>query len=1125
MAIASSAVFFSSMNHSYRVWEDPSYFRWRKRDAHVPLRSHDTIEGSLRYWHERNKVDLLLSNSAVWNDEAVSHALESAEFWVKDLPFVKSLSGYWKFFLASSPASVPANFHDNEFDDSVWKSLPVPSNWQMHGFDRPIYSNIPYPFPLNPPYIPLDNPTGCYRRHFRIPKEWKDRLVLLHFEAVDSAFFVWINGILIGYSQDSRLPAEFEITDFCYPTDSGKENILSVQVMRWSDGSYLEDQDHWLLSGIHRDVLLIAKPKVFIVDYFFRTNSDNFSEVDIQVEVKLDGLQNYSEGYKLNNFIIEAELYDNAGYSSWDVDDNNFDLSSYKVVHLALELPLVDIHGFHGYILTGKFTKPKLWSSEHPNLYTLVIILKDSSGKLLDCESCQVGIRQISRAPKQMLVNGLPIVIRGVNRHEHHPRIGKTNLEACMIKDLVLMKQNNINAVRNSHYPQHPRWYELCDLFGVYVIDEANIETHGFVDSSNFKHPTFEPTWASSMLDRVVGMVERDKNHACIFAWSLGNESSYGPNHGALAGWIRGRDPSRFVHYEGGGSRTSSTDIVCPMYMRVWDMIKIAADPHENRPLILCEYSHSMGNSNGSIHEYWKAIDSVFGLQGGFIWEWVDQGLLKEGKDGIKHWAYGGDFGDIPNDLNFCINGLAWPDRTPHPALYEVKYLYQPIKVSLAESNIKITNGHFFEATAAFEFSWSLQGDGCILGSGVLELPIIPPQSCYEIGIESAPWYSLWNSCLAKETFLTITAKLEQSTRWAEKGHVLSSTQLHLPSRRKLGPHVINFIKNSTLLTECAGNIITIRKENNWHIKFNTHTGTIERWELEGCLLMEKGIIPCLWRALTDNDKGGGSDSYASRWKNALLDNILFQLNHCSIEKQTDELLLVTANYFGVPSTGSYNQTNSRQTITDSTYNNVILCTVDVSYCIYASGDLIIDYKVSPKSDLPSLPRIGVVFQLDQSFDWVRWYGKGPFECYPDRKEAAHVGTYEANVADLFVPYIVPSECAGRADVRWVAFQNISGFGLFASAYGTSPPMQMSASYYSTAELDRATHNEELVKGNDIEVHLDHKHMGLGGDDSWSPCVHEDYLVHPVPHSFSIRLSPIFPSKSAEEIYRSQLPD
>uniref|UniRef100_A0A1D1Y8V4 beta-galactosidase n=1 Tax=Anthurium amnicola TaxID=1678845 RepID=A0A1D1Y8V4_9ARAE len=668
MAVASfSGQLIFPSNHVHKAWEDPSFIKWRKRDAHVTLRCHDTVEGSLKYWYQRCKVDVLISDSAVWHDDAISAALENAADWVKNLPFVNSLSGYWKFLLAPNPAAVPENFYDISFDDSCWAALPVPSSWQMHGFDVPIYTNVQYPFLVNPPYVPSENPTGCYRKYFQIPREWKGRRIFLHFEAVDSAFIAWVNGVPIGYSQDSRLPAEFEITDWCYPFDSDIENVLAVQVMRWSDGSYLEDQDHWWLSGIHRDVLLLAKPQMFIADYFFMSRlGENFLYADVQVEVKVDNFCDPSNEGGLPDFTIEAMLYDT---TVWYEHEDNVDPRSYTAIYLEPKsLPSGSL-GFHGYKLVGKLEKPKLWSAEHPNLYTLIIILRDESGNLVDCESCLVGIREIAQAPKQLLVNGRPVVIRGVNRHEHHPRLGKTNLEACMIKDIVLMKQNNINAVRNSHYPQHTRWYELCDIFGLYMIDEANIETHGFDLSRHFKHPATEPSWAFSMLDRVMGMVERDKNHACIIAWSLGNESGYGPNHSASAGWIRGKDHSRLVHYEGGGSRTPSTDIVCPMYMRVWDIVKIAKDPNELRPLILCEYSHAMGNSSGNLHVYWDAIDSTMGLQGGFIWDWVDQGLLKEGRDGSKHWAYGGDFGDSPNDLNFCLNGLTWPDRTPHPAI------------------------------------------------------------------------------------------------------------------------------------------------------------------------------------------------------------------------------------------------------------------------------------------------------------------------------------------------------------------------------------------------------------------------------------------------------------------------
>ncbi|XP_039016555.1 beta-galactosidase-like isoform X2 [Hibiscus syriacus] len=912
----------------------------------------------------------------------------------------------------------------------------------------------------------------------------------------------------IQFSQDSRLPAEFEITDYCY--DSDKKNALSVQVFRWSDGSYLEDQDHWWLSGIHRDVLLLSKPQVFIADYFFKSNlADDFSYADIQVEVKLDYSRETSKETVLTDYVLEAVLYD---FGSWYNRNGNVDLLSTNVANMQLNCFPTRTLGFHGNMLEGKLEKPKLWSAEHPNLYTLVIVLKDASGNVVDCESCPVGIRQVSKAPKQLLINGRPVVIRGVNRHEHHPRVGKTNIEACMVKDLVVMKQHNINAVRNSHYPQHPRWYELCDLFGMYMIDEANIETHGFDLSGHLKHPTQEPIWAAAMMDRVIGMVERDKNHACIFSWSLGNEAGYGPNHSASAGWIRGRDPARVLHYEGGGSRTPSTDIVCPMYMRVWDIVKIANDPNETRPLILCEYSHAMGNSCGNLHEYWEAIDNVFGLQGGFIWDWVDQALLKDNGKGSKFWAYGGDFGDSPNDLNFCLNGITWPDRTPHPTLQEVKHVYQPIKVYLRESMVMIKNTNFYDTTEGVMFEWAVLGDGCELGCGVLSVPVIEPQSSYDIEWKSGPWYPLWASTDSIEIFLTITAKLLHPKRWVEAGHVVSSTQVQLPARRDTIPHIIK-AKDDVLSTELLGD--NIRFSNKlWEITLNTKTGSLENWKVEGVPIMKNGIFPCFWRAPIDNDKGGGPSSYYSKWKAALIDDIDFLAESCSIQNKADNLVKLAIAYVGLIKGENGTSNESKK---------VALFEVDMLYTIHSSGDIIIESNVKPSFNLPPLPRVGVEFHLEKSVDQVKWYGRGPFECYPDRKAAAHVGVFERSVEDMHVPYIVPGESGGRADVRWVTFQDKDGVGMYASTFGTSPPMQLNASYYSTAELDRAIRNEELVKGDNIEVHLDHKHMGIGGDDSWTACVHEKYLVPAVPYSFSIRLCPITAATSGQDLFKSQL--
>ncbi|KAJ8774000.1 hypothetical protein K2173_009431 [Erythroxylum novogranatense] len=1103
-----AAKMVSPLETGHRVWEDETFIKWRKRDSHVPLHCHESVEGSLKYWYERNKVDHLVSRSAVWNDDAVQRALDCTSFWVKDLPFVTSLSGYWRFFLAPCPSRVPERFYDATFQDSHWDTLPVPSNWQMHGFDRPIYTNVVYPFPVDPPHVPDDNPTGCYRTYFQIPKEWQGRRILLHFEAVDSAFCAWVNGVPVGYSQDSRLPAEFEITEHCYPCNSGKSNVLAVQVFRWSDGSYLEDQDHWWLSGIHRDVLLLSKPQAFIVDYFFQSKlAENFAYADIQVEVKIDSCKEIPKDNIVSNFKVEAALYE---MGSWYSSDGSVDLLSSSVANLTIVPSFDVILGFLGYTLVGKVERPRLWSAEQPNLYVLVLTLKDTSGNVVDCESCLVGIREVSKAPKQLLVNGKAVIIRGVNRHEHHPRVGKTNIESCMIKDLVLMKQNNINAVRNSHYPQHPRWYELCDLFGMYLIDEANIETHGFHLCGHLKHPTSETSWAAAMLDRVVGMVERDKNHACIIAWSLGNEASYGPNHSSAAGWIRGKDTSRLLHYEGGGSRTPSTDIVCPMYMRVWDMVKIAKDPSEPRPLILCEYSHAMGNSNGNLHEYWEAIDSTFGLQGGFIWDWADQGLLKESADGNKNWAYGGDFGDSPNDLNFCLNGLVWPDRTPHPGLHEVKYVYQPIKVVLQENTLQISNTHFYDTTQGYEFVWILHGNGEELGSGILSLPLIKPQSSCSLDWESGPWYALWASCLVEEMFLTLSTKLLHSTRWVEAGHVISSTQIQLPTRREIVTPALKATE-AKIHSETVGDIVTLSGKM-WDMTFNIRSGAVQSWRVEGIPVMTEGIFPCFWRAPTDNDKGGGNNSYYSRWKAAQIDSLVFHTENCTVLDTTNHEVKIKAVYIGAPRCEQMSESG----------NSRALLKVDMIYTIYGSGDLVIESNVFPNSDLPPLPRVGVEFHLEKSTDKVRWYGRGPFECYPDRKAAAHVGIYEQNVGDLHVPYIVPGECSGRADVRWVTFRNKHNVGIFASMYGSSPPMQMSASYYSTAELDRATHNEELVQGNDIEVHLDHKHMGLAGDDSWTPCVHDKYLVPAVPYSFAIRMCPLTAGASGVEIYKSQ---
>ncbi|KAL2609958.1 hypothetical protein R1flu_028531 [Riccia fluitans] len=1124
----------ATANSGRHDWEDPNVVKWNTRRAHVPLHCHDNVQGALKFWRKRSEASLKMADEAVWGDAAVSEALESAAYWVKGLANVISLSGYWKFHLAPKPDEVPPGFQSEGFLDESWASLPVPSNWQTHDFDKPIYTNIVYPFPIDPPKVPEQNPTGCYRRQFKLPSEWKGRRTFLSFEGVDSAFYVWINGVLVGYSQDSRLPAEFDITDHCHGADSGKENVLAVQVMRWSDGSYLEDQDHWWLSGIHRDVILLSKPEVMIADYSIETEviqEENMAS--IKVEVVVEAPRELVATGRLSSHSAEIILFESwPEPGSVQVAEENLPPEVVRAELQGIKDSSVGCHS-RG-TLRLEISKPNLWSAEKPYLYTLVLLIKTPEGEVLDCEACRIGIRQITEGYKEVLVNGKPVIFRGVNRHEHHPRVGKTNMEACMIKDIVLMKQHNINAVRNSHYPQHPRWYELCDLFGLYVVDEANIETHGF-DPEPWPQPkrqlTWDPAWASAMLTRVINMVERDKNHASIIYWSLGNEAGYGPNHDAMAGWVRSRDPTRPVHYEGGGSRTKATDVVCPMYMRVWDIVKIAQDPEESRPLILCEYSHAMGNSNGNIHEYWEAINRIHGLQGGYIWDWVDQGLLKVAADGNKYWAYGGDFGDVPNDLNFCLNGLTWPDRTVHPALEEVKYVYQPIGIALSGSQVEIWDRHFFTSLDDLQFSWALHADGSVLGSGSLDIPSLGPREKYLIPSDSEPWHKLWRTSLAFEVYVTITARLSSSKRWVDAGHVVASEQLRLPPVNARHVKVLDPSDTAAqgLVLSDDNNLITVEsKSRDWILTFDKAGGIINSWKVQERQLFSSGPVPCFWRAPTDNDKAAqGLNSYNFRWRAVGLDKLQIlsstgiNIHHTSTHsvelKATLSLEPVDSHQYTaelVPSQAEVGRTGEHRWFT-----------VGVTYKVYGTGDLVIEYDVQPNIKLPPLPRIGIEFQVDKRCNEVQWYGRGPFECYPDRKSAAHVGVYQFPVKDMHVPYIVPGESGGRADVRWLSLSDREAeVGLLAMSE-PDKSMQMNVSFFTTQELDAATHNEELKQSDGIQVHLDHKHMGVGGDDSWTPCVHEEYLILPKPHQFTFRFRPILSGETKEfdDFYLSTL--
>jgi len=611
--------------------------------------------------------------------------------------FRRSLNGSWRFHVDPNPASAVQGFEQPAFDDSAWDDIPVPANWQLQGdiargqhrYDKPMYTNVQYPFPIDRlPGVPLDdNPTGHYRRAFTVPDEWAGRRLFLTFDGVDSAFYVWLNGQMLGFSKDSRLPAEFDITDF---VQLG-ENLVALRIFRWSDGSYVEDQDFWRLSGIFRDVTLWSAPTLHIRDFAVVTElDDDYTNATLHLRAHV---RNYTGVVAAGQ--VEAQLLDPSGQPLFDEP--------------LAAIVSVEKDGETTVTLSAPISNPAKWSAEHPTLYTLLLSLHDETGALVEVESCRVGFRSVEIRGGLLLVNGVRVLIKGVNRHEHDPETGHTVSEALMIEDIRLMKQHNINAVRTAHYPNHPRWYELCDEYGLYLMDEANIESHGVWDRL-----TKDPTWHDAFLDRVSRMVGRDKNHPSVIAWSLGNESGYGPNHVACSDWVRANDPTRPVHYHP-AEDAPTIDILGPMYPSVQKIIDMAQVPGETRPIIMCEYAHAMGNSNGNLVEYWQAVDDYPRLQGGFIWDWVDQGLRRISEEGIEWWAYGGDFGDTPNDNNFCCNGLIQADRTPHPGLIEYKKVLEPVRVTpidLAAGRFAVQNRYHFSDLSHLSVRWDVQVEG-----------------------------------------------------------------------------------------------------------------------------------------------------------------------------------------------------------------------------------------------------------------------------------------------------------------------------------------------------------------------------------------------------------------------------
>ena len=962
---------------------------------------------------------------------------------------LRSLNGQWQFAWFAAPEAVPESWLTSDLPQA--DTVNVPSNWQMDGYDAPIYTNVTYPIPVNPPYVPAQNPTGCYSLTFNIDDIWLDEgQTRIIFDGVNSAFHLWCNGRWVGYGQDSRLPSEFDLSDYL----QHGENRLAVMVLRWSDGSYLEDQDMWRMSGIFRDVSLLHKPTTQIRDLRINTRfNDDFSRAMLAVEVRVAG--NASEDLRVALQLWEGETL---------TAETNSPLGS----------EIIDERGaYHDRVtLCLNVEKPALWSAETPNLYRAVVQLRTADGALIEAEACDVGFRQVCIENGLLLLNGKPLLIRGTNRHEHHPINGQVMDEATMVQDIILMKQNNFNAVRCSHYPNHSLWYTLCDRYGLYVVDEANIETHGMVPMNRL---TDDPAWLPAMSQRVTRMVQRDRNHPSIIIWSLGNESGHGVNHDALYRWIKSEDPSRPVQYEGGGANTAATDIICPMYARVdhdqpfpavpkWSIKKWLSMPGEQRPLILCEYAHAMGNSFGGFAKYWQAFRQYPRLQGGFVWDWVDQSLTKYDENGKAWSAYGGDFGATPNDRQFCMNGLVFADRTPHPALYEAKHEQQFFQFTLlpgAERQIEVTSEYLFRRSDNEVLHWSIALDGNPLAAGEIVLDIAP-QGRQVITLPDVPMQET-----AGQLWLTVRVEQPQATAWSDAGHISAWQQWKL--QEKLSLTQLPSARTAPQLN-VSENVFTIENDNKrW--QFDRQSGLLTQYWIGDSAQLLTPLTDQFTRAPLDNDIGVSEstridpNAWVERWKAAGHYQAEATLLHCAADTLSDAVLITTEHAWQ--------------------YQGETLFISRKSYRIDGKGEMQITVDVDVASDTPHPARIGLSCQLVQIAERVNWLGLGPHENYPDRLGAACFDRWDLSLDEMYTPYVFPSENGLRCGTRELHY----------GAHQWRGDFLFNISRFSQQQLMETSHRHLLQPEAGTWLNIDGFHMGVGGDDSWSPSVSPEFLL------------------------------
>ena len=998
----------------------------------------------------------------------------------KNSSFYKSLNGTWSFYYADSVQARPADFYKTDFSLKGWDTISVPSNWEMHGFGLPIYTNVVYVFPKNPPFIPHNmNNVGSYKRDFEIPENWENKTIYLHFAGVSGAMYVYINGVLVGYNEGSKTPAEFNITKHL---KSGK-NQIAVQVLRWSDASYIEDQDFWRLSGIERDVYLRADNPIAIHD--FKVGSDllnDYKDGAFSLNIELKNTKNVSEQRQL-----KVELLD-ANQNKVFAETKSIEVSTAKSTVLFEDI----------------ISNAKPWTAETPNLYTALITLSDSENKEVQATSVKVGFRNIKIKNNQFLVNGKPILIKGVNLHDHDEKTGHVITEDLTLKDLTLMKQNNVNAIRCSHYPKNPFFYALCDKYGFYVIDEANIETHGMGttnqgldknEEAKKVHPAYRDDWKAAHLDRTIRMFERDKNHPSIVTWSLGNEAGNGDNFYVTYKWLKEHDTSRPVQYEG-ATHYENTDIQAPMYDRIPQLIEYAEN-NPKRPLILCEYSHAMGNSLGNFKDYWDVIRKYDVLQGVFIWDWVDQGLVSQTEDGQKYWGYGGDFGaaHLQNDANFCLNGVVNPDRTPHPALEELKKVYQNIHFSEADfttGRVKVINEYFFTNLNNFIIDWELFEEGEKIASGNIGVIDVAPGASQILQL-NLPKFDYTK----KEYALNIYASTNVELPLLLKGFLVAKEQFIS------GTFTPEFKNNTDDAIVVSSNQKNVQfKSKAVTVSFDIKTGMLSELDYGNGNMILKGVQPNFWRATTDNDFGFNMPKHFGVWKEATENQTLISMQLMDGNKfldlgsiEQDKLLKHNA----VSLQMVYALPND-------------MAKTQIDYQIEASGQITVKNSlIDVKADLPNLPRFGNNFIIKNNYNQVNWYGRGPLENYQDRKTSQFIGKYKAPVSELYYPYIRPQENGYRTDIRWVSFTDSTGKGI--KITGTNP-LSFSAHHQYNSDFDAGktksqTHTTDIIQRDFVNINMDNEQMGIGGDTSWWTRPLEQYQIKAKNQSYSYSILPL----------------